>query len=354
MRRTESIRSFAMDTRKGSASELQTSPSWSCSDPGVSSNSSLGRGIDKYGLSRKAKLSERRLASSPEESPSCMSSSPPETFYGTSYGTSIGSSSHTLSTDLTVGSLQSAPPTHSRFYKLALKERQSFGSAEMPAHLPKASLDTSNYMSSNDRRKARRSQHLIAMTEDLIEGVVELFMQEQMTLPTLSFDLMEKWNSSLSDTGRRREVTCEEARDGIRNFIMTLPVRYPVGIYSPAEVLVHMRFLAEIRSEPLNAAVHINTLDEELNVESRLAFCPTLNGMRNLKVITVACAHTIGLMEMVMGSLVTGGSEILETDYLLSSEKMMLVSRCLFFQLFEVYVCPFFKFIFFISIPTVV
>ncbi len=338
-----------MDTCKGSASsdELQTSPSWAYSDPGVSSTSmhSLGRGTDKYGITRKTRLSDRRLASSPEDTPSCLSSSPPETCYEKS----IGSSCHTfISTDLTVGSLQSAPTTLSRF-KLALKGRQCFGTTESSptqAHPPKskAPLGTNtnipNYTSSNDRRMARRSQHLIAMTEDLIEGVVELFMQEQRTLPTLSFDLVEQWNSSLSGTtsnnnDQRREVTCEEARDAIRNFFMTLPVRYPVGIHSPAEVLLHMRFLAGIRSQPLNAAVHINTLDEELDVETRLAFSPALNGMCNLKVITVACQHSIGLMEMVMGSLVTGGSEILETDYLLSSEKMMLVSQRLFFQVLK-------------------
>ena len=191
------------------------------------------------------------------------------------------------------------------------------------------------FMNSNDKRKARLAEQLQLMTSELVESVCEVFMTEQKVCSII--DLIGEWNgrtlSYAQDQSGERPVAQREAVAGsIQNFMNTLPARYALGIESPAEVMVHMRFLVNVRKNPWKSVVHIHSFDDsEVGGESplpmQLAFSPVRNGMCNLKIITIACSHTIGLMELVSRMLVSGGSEILDVNCMLSSEKIMLVSQ---------------------------
>lgn len=198
-------------------------------------------------------------------------------------------------------------------------------------HTTSFASPNSSYMNKNDVRKEKRALQLLMLAEDLVESVVALCMVEQKT--SFVLDVVREWSVEKVDNNKNYPhlvkddeiddvVTYEQAESAIHNFLSMLPARYAVGIDVPSEILVHMRFVAAAKRDPMNAALHISSLEDS----QRLAFCPVSSGMENLKLITIACAHTIGLMEMVMGTLVSGGSEILETDYLLTSEKIMLIN----------------------------
>jgi hypothetical protein len=161
------------------------------------------------------------------------------------------------------------------------------------------------------------------MADDLIEIACDFFMAEQKVCSIV--DVISAWN----DTQASHEMVSPDAiKKAIENFINSLPPRYVLGINSPDEVMLHMRIIDETRKFLAKSVVHISSFDDIENWKEslQLAFCPATNGMGNLKVVTISCVHTIGIMELAMGMLVSGGSEILDCNFMLSSEKIMLVS----------------------------
>ena len=176
---------------------------------------------------------------------------------------------------------------------------------------------------SNDKRKARREDMIQLMADDLIEIACDFFMAEQKVCSIV--DVISAWNNTQAS---HEMVSPDAIKKAIENFINSLPPRYVLGINSPDEVMLHMRIIDETRKFLAKSVVHISSFDDIENWKEslQLAFCPATNGMGNLKVVTISCVHTIGIMELAMGMLVSGGSEILDCNFMLSSEKIMLVS----------------------------
>ena len=182
----------------------------------------------------------------------------------------------------------------------------------------------SYYQTSNDKRKARREEYMKILTNDLIESVCELFMKEQNAYSIV--EVIHAWDICAIED-EEGKIQTEGIMNAVDNFIESLPPRYALGIESPAEVIAHMRNLAAARLEPTKSIVHVSCADGAFEKNTlQLSFCPITDGMSNIQVVTVVCSHTIGLMELVMGMLVSGGSEILDCNFMLSSEKIMLVS----------------------------
>ena len=188
-------------------------------------------------------------------------------------------------------------------------------------------------------RRTRKEESLLLLQEDLINEVKESCLAEVKG----SFrHTIDEWASKTvisSSTNLNREdhssdeVNTEGAHiaRAVRNFIQHLPLRYSLSIESPSEVMLHMRSLALVARNPSRPCVHVTNIDvsEELD---HLAFRASDHGMSNLKRISIAVVHTLGFMEFVMGLLVSGGNDVLDIDFITSSEKIVLVSAYYFEQ----------------------
>ncbi len=210
--------------------------------------------------------------------------------------------------------------------------------------------DDHQYQSFNNptcHRKLKQESHVCSIQDDLIDEMAKIYIQDQKVCPScdlygfvdtchaLSPEEEEHAESLIRETkqseeGILAEYYAEEQKEeqlylaaaaAAREFIKSLPPRYVLSIDSPGEALIHMRHHASAKRDPLKAFIHITGCD----------FCESLSfgtsGPNNLKTIFVCCAHTIGLLEFLMGILVCGGNEIFDTNFLLSSEKIMLI-RC--------------------------
>ena len=191
----------------------------------------------------------------------------------------------------------------------------------------------------------RKENNLLMLQEDLINEVREFCMAEVKG----SFKhVIEEWGSksvttsSMNDQELREEKLEHDSLQGlqianaVRNFIQHLPLRYPLSVESPSEVMLHMRSLALAARYPSRPCVHVANIDhsQELN---QLAFRPSEHGMSNLKRISIAVVHTLGFMEFLMGLLVSGGNDILDIDFTTSADKIVLV-RTAFFNIYAFFV----------------
>ena len=185
-------------------------------------------------------------------------------------------------------------------------------------------------MHTHEMRKLCSNEQITLLTNEIATGVCELFLTELKV--HFKAQLINAWNprTVILEETAEQVSTRVAIQDATKNFMKTLPSRYALGIDSPAEVMAHMRFLAIVKMDPAKAVVHISRKD---SIPMQLTFYTGANGMSNLKLITIVCTHTIGLLNLVTGFLVTGGSEILDCNYLLSSDKIMLVSFCLMHHL---------------------
>lgn len=203
-------------------------------------------------------------------------------------------------------------------------------------HIYNNSSQRPRTLTSNEHRKIRRREQLQIVANDLIEETIQFYNLEP--VPSIDNDgcnfIVEWGMKGLKDkpTSLDAEILLLSA---IRNFLHSLPPRYAFVVDSPQEVLSHMRALANIRRNPTKAFVDVagfcaskSNSEDGVGLLDQLAFCPNTNGMTNLKLVTIACAHTIGIMEFITGLLVSGGSKILDTDYMLSNNKVMMI-RCI-------------------------
>ena len=195
----------------------------------------------------------------------------------------------------------------------------------------------SNFSASADTMKRRKEDNLLMLQEDLINEVRECCMAESKG----SFKhVIDEWGSKSVKSCflNEQELLVREEKlehdsleglqitNAVRNFIHSLPLRYPLSVESPSEVMLHMRSLSLADRYPTRPCVHVANIDhsQELN---QFAFRPSEHGMSNLKRITIAVVHTLGFMEFLMGILVSGGNDLLDIDFATSSEKIVLVSR---------------------------
>lgn len=171
----------------------------------------------------------------------------------------------------------------------------------------------------NESRNRRRAEHTKAVIQDLCEIVTDLFDAESKLLnPSLY---------GVESANQRAKVL----RD-VTGFVSSLPPRYAMNIDTPSEVLLHMRLVAAVRSDRSRAVVHVSRA-EDGEVRQSASRQPTQivespeDSRRARHLVTISCADANGLLEFMTKLLATGGSHVVDADVMISSEKIMLVSR---------------------------
>lgn len=168
--------------------------------------------------------------------------------------------------------------------------------------------------SSNEMRNQRRAEHAKAVVEDLCDIVTDLFLAETKLLDPSIYGVS------------RSSAERSQIKNIIHDFVSTLPLRYALGVESPSEVLLHMRLLAAVRTNPSKVALHIHKTEEDTT--SRVTVNEHLNcNKQNIRLVTLSCRDVTGLLEFLSNLLATGGSRVLDADVMLSGEGIVLVSR---------------------------
>ena len=166
----------------------------------------------------------------------------------------------------------------------------------------------------NDARNRRRMEHNRAVTNDLCEIVTDMFTVESKLLKASSYGVVSELER---DHGVEAKLEREHIWQSVQRFLASLPPRYALGVETPSEVLVHMRLMAAVRSDPTKAVVHIAKPEEDSAVSAG----------RSRRLVTIACPDAIGLLEFITKLLASGGSRVLDADVMLSSDNIVLVSR---------------------------
>lgn len=159
-----------------------------------------------------------------------------------------------------------------------------------------------------ERRNQRRSEHTKAVIADLCEVVTDLFIAESKLLNASAY--------GVEHTSAKRE----EVLSTVEHFVSALPPRYALSEDSPSEVLVHMRLMAAIRSDPTRAVVHIANLDGDSVSAGSFHRRPN----RCLHLVTISCMDATGLLEYITKLLSTGGSRVLDADVMMSTDNIVL------------------------------
>ena len=165
----------------------------------------------------------------------------------------------------------------------------------------------------NDARNRRRMEHTRAVTNDLCEIVTDMFAVESKLLKASSYGVVSELER---DDGVDSKLEREHIWQSVKRFLSSLPPRYALGVETPSEVLVHMRLMAAVRSDPTKSVVHIAKPDDDLTASSG----------RSRRLVTIACPDAIGLLEFITKLLASGGSRVLDADVMLSSDNIVLVS----------------------------
>jgi hypothetical protein len=153
----------------------------------------------------------------------------------------------------------------------------------------------------NENRKRRRAAHNRAIVEELCEIVADLFLAESKII-------------NPSKYGVSRSLGRDQLLKSVQKFVVALPIRYALGAESPSEVLLHMRLMAVVRGDPAKAVVHIINLDNDSfwadnhGVQGSGRSAESDGANRSLRLVTIACADAIGLLEYITKLLGTGGS----------------------------------------------
>jgi hypothetical protein len=164
----------------------------------------------------------------------------------------------------------------------------------------------------NEVRNQRRAVHNQAVITDLCEIVTDLFMSENKLI-----------NPSRYGVDNAPSLEREKVYSSVQHFIEVLPPRYALGVDTPSEVLLHMRLMSVVRGDASRAVVHITNLGEDSNWTSS----PMLDTKApSRRLVTIACADAVGLLEYISKLLATGGSRVLDADVMLSSDNIVLVS----------------------------
>lgn len=157
----------------------------------------------------------------------------------------------------------------------------------------------------NKARNQRRAEHNLAITNELCEIVTDLFVAES--------KLINPSNYGVDSTQKRDQVL-----RSVERFVGSLPPRYALSAETPSEVLLHMRLAAAVRSDPTRAVVHI------MKIENSSHWTRTSKDGRSIKLVTIACSDSNGLLEYVTKTLASGGSRVLDADVMLSVDNIAL------------------------------
>ena len=181
-----------------------------------------------------------------------------------------------------------------------------------------SSHSSSTLRMTNNRRKCRRAEHNRAVINDLCEIVADLFVAESKLL------LHSARATTVSSAGFAGLVDGTSPDRGsvlsaVSSYLAELPVRYALGVDSPSEVLLHMRLMTAARADPTKAAVHIANVDDGDSVAAG-----TIRPGSTLRLVTICCADSDGLLEFVARLLGTGGARVLDADVMLTSDGIAL------------------------------
>ena len=168
-----------------------------------------------------------------------------------------------------------------------------------------------------ERRDRRRAEHTNAVVSDLCEVVTDLFIAESKLLNPSAYGV------------HRSSVQRDEVLHCVEQFVSALPPRYALSEDSPSEVLVHMRLMAAVRSDPTRAVVHIANLDGDSVSANSFHRRPN----RFLHLVTISCGDANGLLEYITKLLSTSGSRVLDADVMMSTDGIVLVSMLLVYSI---------------------
>ena len=182
-----------------------------------------------------------------------------------------------------------------------------------------SSHSSSTLRMTNNRRKCRRAEHNRAVINDLCEIVADLFVAESKLL------LHSAHATTASSAGFAGLLDGTSPDRGsvlsaVSSYLAELPVRYALGVDSPSEVLLHMRLMTAARADPTKAAVHIANVDDG---DSHVA-AGTIRPGSTLRLVTICCADSDGLLEFITRLLGTGGARVLDADVMLTSDSIAL------------------------------
>lgn len=174
---------------------------------------------------------------------------------------------------------------------------------------------------SNATRVRKRAEHAQAVIDDLCTVVAELFIAESKLLKPSSYGVT-------TDSAQMADQQRDQVMRSIHNFVSSLPFRYALSADTPSEVLVHMRLVAAVRSDPTKVAVHIHNItpDEVKGIHAAAVAANNQGGSTHaLCLVTISCRDAVGLLEYISKILSTGGSCVLDADVMLSKEGIVLV-----------------------------
>lgn len=173
---------------------------------------------------------------------------------------------------------------------------------------------------SNATRVRKRAEHAQAVIDDLCTVVAELFIAESKLLKPASYGVT-------TDSAKMTDQQRDQVMRSIHSFVSSLPFRYALSADTPSEVLVHMRLVAAVRSDPTKVAVHIHNISsDEVRGSHAVAVVNNQGGSKySLCLVTISCRDASGLLEYISKLLSTGGSCVLDADVMLSKEGIVLV-----------------------------
>jgi hypothetical protein len=182
-------------------------------------------------------------------------------------------------------------------------------------NLDESSSSSCRREGANESRNRRRAVHNQAVANDLCDIVADLFIAESKLLKPMTYGVSDHSSSQF----RRDEVV-----KSIHNFISALPTRYALGADTPSEVLLHMRLMAAARADLNKVAVHIHNLEGDTNYTRTLVASGQAHN-RLLRLVSISCNDSVGLLEYITKLLGTGGSRVLDADVMLSTDGIVLV-----------------------------
>lgn len=185
-----------------------------------------------------------------------------------------------------------------------------------------SSSSSKRHAGSNQLRHRRRAKHNEAVVTDLCEVVADLFLAESKLLKPLQYGVSEETYQTSQQSQKQKVI------QHVRKFVSALPTRYALSADTPSEVLLHMRLMAAARADNKKAAVHIHNLEEDEQWKNHV------RPGRFLRLVTITCSDTIGILELITKNLATGGSRVLDADVMISSDGIVLVRFILFVHRF--------------------
>lgn len=178
----------------------------------------------------------------------------------------------------------------------------------------------------NEMRNRRRAQHAKAVVDDLCKVVADLFIAESKLLDPRNYGVPSAADSS--STANSKALEREQILQTVHSFVASLPLRYALGADTPSEVLLHMRLMAAARSDKTKAVLHIHNLADDCHWSLTVAAASARNN-HSLRLVTISCHDSTGLLEYISKLLASSGSRVLDADVMLSTDGIVLVCKCL-------------------------